>query len=187
MFIKPIRLIIGTLGILLMLTSCVKDPDYSVVETIGLNSIITSNLLKSSHDAASFFDVTSPGKHNSLYDSADLEILSSDGISKQLKSVYLSFILKNSLNRDVMIDFEFLTETNDLIYTLQIPVSAGTIQTSKIVETNISIQEPELNSFKTSTKLVVKSRLILNSKEVLSESEGLLSVKAAATYSFDRD
>lgn len=187
MFIKPIRLVIGTLGIFLMLTSCVKDPDYSALDTIESNSVITSNVMILSHDAASFFDVTSPGKHKSLYDSADLEIVNSDEISKQLKSVYLSFTLKNSLNRDIMIDFEFLNDSYELIYTLQIPISAGTIQTSKIVETNINIQEPELNLFKTSTKLVVKSRLILNNEQVLTESEGQLSVKAAATYNVDRD
>jgi hypothetical protein len=135
--------------------------------------------------ASSFIDESANEKQNVHIENADLDFISSAFFKEKLTKSNLTFQLKNSLNNDFRIDFEFLNEKDELKFSLQIPISAGSKEKPTTVETSVLIEAPELQIFSESTKLVYKITLLSNDKPLMPETEGLLELHSDATYFFD--
>lgn len=182
---NPIKMITLMFGIFMTITSCVKETDYKEVEVVELSPIITSNLATLTNDASSFFDQKDRMVKSIVSDTMPLEINNSKVLSDRIMSTNLTITLKNTLDIDFAVDFKFLNDANELIYEFKIPVSAASLEKAKTIETIAIIEEPELVSFKKSTKIVVSMQPSVRDTWVLEESVGSLEMEAIATYTFD--
>ena len=172
-------------GIFMTITSCVEETDFKEVQAVELSPILTSNLITLSNDATSFFDQKTLMVRNIVSDTMPLEINNSKVLSDRMTSTNLTIISKNTLDIDFAVDFKFLNDANELIYELKIPISAASLEKPKTIETIAVIEEPELISFKNSTKIIVSMQPSVDQKWVLEESTGSLEMNAIATYNFE--
>lgn len=172
-------------GLLLSLTSCVKDSEVSASESKFVSPILESDLIISTLDASNFIIEEQRSEVIMLTDTMNLERMEPDFLSGQLTKTQLNFKFINSLDRAFKVDFEFLDEVNVLKHSFQIPVSSGSMETPMTVEANVIIKEPELTTFKEATKLVYKITLPSSKTPLTSRVQGKISLLSKATHFFE--
>jgi hypothetical protein len=91
----------------------------------------------------------------------------------------------NSLDRDFIVNFEFLDAENGLKYNLEMTVPSGTVIKPIKVETIAFIEKPELQIFKNATQLVYKIKLLSSDKNIKSGSNGVLELQSDVTDFYD--
>lgn len=173
------------LGLLMIFSSCVKDSDIEPKNTIESSSRVTSSLILSSFDASSFMDESTQKERLFRTETTPLELTNTTFLMEQLVQTNLTFKIKNSLEREFKIDVEFLNDLDELKFSLQIPVSAGTKEKPITVETNVIIEIPELATFKEATSLVYTISMLPDDKHLMLDSEGTLELQSDAAYFLD--
>lgn len=181
--INPIFVIF--MGLLMSLTSCVKDSEVSSSEYRADSTVIESDLIISTLDASSFIIEEQQSEVMILTDTMNLERMEPDFMEGLLVKTQLNFKFINSLNRALKVDFEFLDDVNILKHSLQIPVSSGSLESPITVEAKVLIKEPELLTFKEATKLVYKITLLSNKTPLTTGENGKISLLSKATHFFE--
>ncbi|MCB0446211.1 MAG: hypothetical protein KDD03_01610 [Gelidibacter sp.] len=173
------------LFILVTVTSCVKDVDFDQTENIVPSPILESNLIYSTLVAPNFIDDSTQQEVITLTDTTRVEVISSDFFVDQLSKANLTFRFINSIDRQFVVDFEFLNDNDELKYNIQMPVPSGTVNSPILSETTVTIEEPELTSFKEATKLVYKITLPPTTTPLTSNTAGQLELQSKATLYFE--
>ncbi len=173
------------LGLFLAFNSCVKDSTTDQEQTIESSSTITSELMLTTLNATSFINDSGQLIKTIRIDSNFPELSSSTFFIDQLSKTNLTFKLSNSFEQEFKIDVEFLNDKDDLKYTLQIPVSSGTIEKPTTVETKAVIESPELATFKEATKIVYIITMLPDNEGNLVSSEVTLEIQSTANFFVD--
>lgn len=171
--------------VLASLTSCVSDVDFNQAEVIMPSPTLESNLIYSTLIAPNFIDQQTQLEAVMVSDTTRLEVLSSDFFVDQLAKANLSFKFTNSIQRDFLVDFEFLNDTNELRYHVQVLVHSGVVTNPILSETTVLIDEPEITTFKEATKLVYKISLPPSTSPIGPNSQGQLDLQSKATLYFE--
>ena len=184
---KQLRLpLVGLLfGFSLCLNSCVKDVDVNQPESSAPLPILDSELISSTLEATDFMEDGKSENLQPLTDTLNLAPIRSDFFIDEIEKINLSFKFINSLNANFKVDFEFLNDDNDLKYTVQVPISSGSIEKPISVETIVTIKEPELKIFKEATKLVYRISGLQNSKPFTPETKGTIELQSKASFLLD--
>lgn len=178
-------IIVIFIGLLMSLTSCVKDYDYSSTENRIPTQTIGSDLIISTLEASNFMDTNQRKEVVVLTDTILLEGMNSEFYLGPLTKTHLSFKFINTIDRDFRVDFEFLNDDHVLIHNVHVPVSSGTIDAPMAVEATVTIKEPELITFKKASNLVYKITLPPSKKPIKTDTKGKISLQSSATYFFD--
>lgn len=185
MNIRNLSIFAVFIGLLLSLTSCVKDSDFSATETKLPTQSIDSDLVISTLDANDFIDTSERKEVIVRTDTMFLEGMNSELFLGQLTQTQLSFKFINTLDRDFKVDFEFLNAEHKVIHNVHVPISAGTIDTPRAVEATVIIKEPELINFKEASKLIYKITLPPTEKPLNTDTDGKISLLSKATHLYD--
>lgn len=173
------------IGLLMSLTSCVTDSDFSSTDNKLPTQKIDSNLIVTTLEASNFVETDERKEVVVLTDTMLLEGMSSEFYLGQLIKTQLSFKFINTLDRDFKVDFEFLNDEDVLVHNVQVPVSAGSMDAPIEVEATVTIKEPELIAFKEASKLVYKITLPASKKQLNFDTKGKMSLQSKATFFFD--
>lgn len=184
---KQFRLpLIGSLLILMLcFSSCDKDMDINQEETTASMPILESQLITSTLEAKDFSAEQKTQGFSTLSDTLDLASIRSNFFMDEMKSVNLSIKFINSLESASKVDFLFLDDTNELKYTVHVPISSGSLEKPVSVETIVTIKEPELKIFKEATKMVYHISLVPNSEPLSPETQGKIALQSKASFLFE--
>ncbi|MEZ4793568.1 MAG: hypothetical protein R2783_08940 [Gelidibacter sp.] len=183
---KPSILFVMLSSLLLTLSACVKDGDFGQANTVAFSPTLKSDLILSSFGAATFMDQSTCYEQTVFADTIPMRLMHSDPLVELLAKTSLSFKFENSLDADFKIAFKFLDASNEPKYALEIPVSAGLVDTPIEVESIAIIEGSELQLFKDVTKLVYKIIPRHSDEHQMFDSNGVLELQLDATYFFDK-
>ncbi len=122
------NLLIPTLALFggLLLFSCVKDTDFSQAENVTATPVVELNLIHFNVEAGEFFDDVSNTPRLMLTDTTEIRFLDDTEIQESLLRADFLFRFRNSIPRSFVVDFEFLSEQNEITYSTSTTVPAGT-------------------------------------------------------------
>jgi hypothetical protein len=169
------------LGIFFLITffsACVMDTDFDQTDDIVVSPIVELDLIYFDLPAITFFDTIASTPILTVSDTTDLPFLNDEGIRDKLKRAEFYFKVTNSIQREFQVDFQFLTDENDVSYTTQIPVAQGAVANPVITEYIENVEGEALMDLTMAVKVVV-SVTIPSSNENL---EGTIKLESKATY-----
>ena len=169
------------LGISLLVvffTACVKDTDFDQANDIVLSPIVELDLIYFDLPAITFFDTIASSPILMVRDTTELQFLNDEENSLKLRRVEFYFKVTNSIQREFQVDFQFLTEQNEVAYTTQIPVPLGTVANPVIAEYIENVEGAAIEDLTLAEKVVV-SVTIPSSNENL---DGTINLQSKATY-----
>ena len=175
---KNLYLLCAFLLLLFFFAGCVKDTDFDQAENIALTPINELNLIYFNIGAESFYDDSTATEILTVRDTTEIRFLDDQDIQEGLRRVDFYFKFTNSIPRDFLVDFRFISEMNDTTYTAQTPVASGTIQDPVITEFIQIVDGDGIVNLTMSNKLVV-TVTIPSSDENL---DGYLNLQSKATY-----
>ena len=175
---KKLNLLLSSLVVLFFFTDCVKDTDFDQAEDIALTPIVELNLIHFDVGADSFYDETTSTEILTIRDTTEIRFLDDEDIQESLISAEFYFKFTNSIPRNFLVDFQFLSEMNDTTYVTQTPVSQGTIQEPVITEFVETVAGDGIIELTKANKVVV-SVTIPSADESL---EGNLNLQSKTTY-----
>ena len=175
---KNLNLLFVFLLLLFFFTGCIKDTDFDQAENIALTPINELNLIYFNIGAESFYDDSTATEILTVRDTTEIRFLDDQEIQEGLRRVDFYFKFTNSIPRDFLVDFRFISEMNDTTYTAQTPVASGTIQDPVITEFIEIVDGDGIVNLTMSNRLVV-TVTIPSSDENL---DGYLNLQSKATY-----
>jgi hypothetical protein len=169
--------------IVLLLTSCIKDTDFSQSEDISLSPVMEFNLIYFDIEAPKFFDEIEGEALLTVRDTTALNFINGTDTQEVLKKVEFFFDFTNSIPRIFEITFDFLTEENELVYSLNTIVFPGsnTLSRQTIFIKEIALQD--LEQLTMSTKVLSVVTIPASDQELT----GSLNLKSKATYYLEID
>ncbi len=147
--------------------------------------MIESDLMITLLSASDFKTQRSAQDRVVFSDTLPLNLVTPEFLMEQLKKTNLTFQFTNTLDTNFKIDFEFLNQEDELIYTVQVPISAGSTDAPIKVETIVFIEAPEIEILKVATKLVCKITLSQNEKPVALDANGFIALRSKKILFFE--
>ena len=169
------------LGIFLLVaffSACVKDTDFDQANDIVLSPIVELDLVYFDLPAITFFDTITSSPILMVRDTTDLRFLNDEDVQLNLRRAEFYFKVTNSIQRVFQVDFQFLTEQNEVTYTTQVPVAQGTVANPVITEYTENVEGAAIDDLTLAEKVVV-SVIIPSSNENL---DGTINLQSKATY-----
>ena len=169
------------LGIFLLFvffSACVKDTDFDKANDIVLSPIVDLDLIYFDLPAITFFDTISSIPILTISDTTDLPFLNDQDIVDKLKRVEFSFRATNSIQREFQVEFQFLTDENEISYSSQIPIDQGTVANPEVTEYIENVEVQDLEALTMAGKVAVLVT-IASSNENL---DGTIKLESKATY-----
>ncbi|KAA1245699.1 hypothetical protein [Aquimarina sp. RZ0] len=132
MRIRKSYLLLLIIGAILLSASCVKDLDFDQIEEVVLTPVFELDFIFSEFDMNDFvpdglptdteFDVP----REQLRDTVNYDLVGSDFAVDNLDRIELTFEVRNTIQREFTIQFQFLTDADQPIGELYtIPIQAG--------------------------------------------------------------
>ncbi|GAB5401264.1 MAG: hypothetical protein Aureis2KO_28490 [Aureisphaera sp.] len=109
----------------LLFFSCVKDTDFDEAENVTATPIVELNLIHFNLEANEFFDEVSNTPRLTLTDTTEIRFLDDTEIQESLLRADFLFRFSNSIPRSFVVDFQFLSEANEITYVTATTVPAG--------------------------------------------------------------
>jgi hypothetical protein len=159
-------------------TACVKDTDFDQADTIALSPVIELNLIYFDLPANRFFDSITSTPILTVRDTTEIKFLDDSGLQESLKRAEFYFKFTNSISRNFQVDFQFLSELNEIAYVAQTTVNQGALSTPVITEFIENVEGEAILQLTQANKVVV-SVTIPSANENL---EGNLNLKSKITY-----
>lgn len=170
----------------LLFTSCVKDVDFEEAEEITITPIIEANLVFFDIEATRFYDVETDMPILSVSDVTELPFLDDTGTQENLLEAEFTFLFANSIEREFVVDFEFLDDDGVIQYNTQTTVNQGFSGDVRETEFIHSVVVPETLNLTMANRL----RIVVTIPSSDATLQGNLVMQSKATFYFeikDRD
>ena len=158
--------------------SCIKDTDFDNAEAITLTPIVDLNLIHFDIGAEEFYDETTATPILTVRDTTEIRFLDDPEIQESLLRAEFYYKFTNSIPRDFLVDFQFLSEANDTAYVFQAFVDQGTLNNPVQSEHIDNVEGEEIIQLTLASKLVVSVTLSSSDENL----EGNLNLQSKTTY-----
>ena len=139
---------------LLCIVSCSKNSDFSQIEDYIASPIYTSSLTYFIVTPSSFIDAASGNEIDLPADVSDFRVFENEFIRKNLVKAVFNVEIKNELDREVFLQFNFLDDANNPVYQFeQINITANTLNFTYQETVAVSSNENILNATRVSVKI----------------------------------
>jgi len=169
---------LGIFSLIIFFSACVKDTDFNQANDIVVSPIVDLDLIYFDLPAITFFDTIASIPILTVSDTTDLPFLNDQDIVEKLKRVEFSFRATNSIQREFQVEFQFLTEENEISYSSQIPIDQGTVASPVVTEYIENVEGEALANLTMAGKVAV-SVTIPSSNQNL---DGTIKLESKATY-----
>lgn len=159
-------------------TACVRDTDFDQAEDIALTPVVELDLIYFNLQASSFYDSINSLPILTIRDTTEIKFLDDNTLQENLKRAEFYFKFTNSIPKSFQVEFQFLTDQNDLTYIMGTQVNQGVLNTPVLTEFTEVIEGEAILELTQANKVVV-SVTIPSSNENL---EGTLNMKSKTTY-----
>ncbi len=161
-----------------LLFSCVKDTDFDQAEEVTLTPVVELDLIFFNTEAGEFFDTVTNTPRLTLRDTTEIRFLDDTDFQESLLRAEFFFQFTNSIPRNFLVDFQFLSEENEETYITSTNVVEGTPENPFVTEFTQNVEGEEVIQLTSADKVVV-SVTIPSSDASL---EGNLNLKSKTTY-----
>ena len=167
-------------GILLffLFTACVKDTDFDQANDIILSPVVELDLIHFDLSAGDFYDTTTSTSILTLRDTTELRFLNDEEIRTNLRRAEFYFKFTNSISRNFLVDFQFLSLQNDTTYIAQTQVTQGTVANPIVTEFTENVEGAAIDDLTLASKVVVSVTIPSSNANL----EGDLNLQSKATY-----
>ncbi len=174
------NLLMPTVGLLavLLLFSCIKDTNFDEAQNIALTPVVELDLIYFNVDASEFFDSINNISILTLRDTTEIRFLDDTDFQESLIRAEFQFNFTNSIPREFMVDFQFLSEENEETYVIGTIVNQGTVQVPVFTQFIKKVEGEEILQLTQANKVVV-SITIPSSDASL---RGILNLQSKTTY-----
>ncbi|MBZ0327530.1 MAG: hypothetical protein K8F54_08010 [Altibacter sp.] len=162
----------------LLFFSCIKDTDFDQADDIAVTPVIELNLIHFNVTGGDFFDTITSTPILTLRDTTEIRFLDDQEIQESLKRAEFYFKFTNSIPRDFLVNFQFLSEANDTTYETQANVITGSTQAPVITEFVENVEGDAILQLTQASKVVVSVTIPSSSAEL----EGALNLQSKTTY-----
>lgn len=170
-------------GVLVLATvsfSCASDLDFNQANDLRLEPVVVANMAYFDVLANEF--VTGGVEQPVSIDMPIVDVFKGAFLKNNVARTDFFFEVTNTINRAYVIDIVLLDDSNQLLYTINLPVPAYTGAPNLIKKTEI-FQNAKLNLLKSTTKMAFVVTMLPGT--VLNESSsGSLKLRSSATVYF---
>lgn len=159
--------------------SCVKDTDFDQAEDVAATPIVELNLIHFDVEANEFFDDVTSTPRLTLSDTTEIRFLDDTEIQESLLRADFLFRFTNSIPRTFVVDFQFLSEQNEITYMTSTTVPAGTVESPATPPDFIQVVEGDDILLLTQADKVVANVTIPSAN---AELLGNLNLQSKTTY-----
>ncbi|MGJ8666828.1 MAG: hypothetical protein ACSHW7_10705 [Patiriisocius sp.] len=164
--------------ILAIFTSCVRDTDFEQSKDIELTPVVELNLIYFDVAASQFYDSVANTQILTVRDTTALEFLDGQDFSDALQRAEFYFKFENEIPRDFQVEFEFISETNEITYSAETSVAQGTAGQPQTTIFETIVEGEEITQLTMANRVVV-AVTIPSSSATLS---GNLNLQSKVTY-----
>ena len=175
---KNLILPVAAVFLSLLWVSCVRDTDFNQAQDVTATPVVELNLIYFDVDGGEFFDSTTNTPILTLRDTTEIRFLDDSGIQESLLRAEFYFRFTNSIERDFLVDFQFLTEMGDTTYTTQTQVNMGAVGAPVVTEFSQNVEGEDIMQLTMADRVVV-SVTIPSSEAGL---QGSLNLQSKTTY-----
>jgi hypothetical protein len=161
-----------------MFFSCIKDTDFEQADDIAVTPVVELNLIHFKVSGGDFFDSITSTPILTLRDTTELRFLDDQEIQESLLRAEFFFSFTNSIPRDFLVDFQFLSESNDTTYLTQTNVNQGSVQNPVVTEFVENIEGDAILQLTQASKVVVSVTIPSSNAQL----EGELNLQSKTTY-----
>jgi hypothetical protein len=165
-----------------IISSCTDNVDFNQGDEIVLNPILESDLVFFNLETVNLLDEITQEELVFVSDTTRLELISDNFFKDNLTRTDLTFKFTNSFTRGFLFEAQFLDDANQEKYVLDFEVLSGLSNQASISEITEIIQETDIDTFKESTKVVVKFILPASTNSITSNTVGFLNMQSKATF-----
>jgi len=164
--------------IALLGVSCVKDTDFSQTDEITLTPVVELNLIHFDLDAGEFFDETTSTPRLTIVDTTEIRFLDDEGFQESLIRAEFLFRFTNSIPRSFEVDYEFVSEDNEITYMTSTAVNEGSIAAPVVTEDEKVLEGQDILNVTSANRVVVRVTI----PSANAALEGNLNLKSKTTY-----
>ncbi|MRT16639.1 hypothetical protein F3C99_06675 [Vitellibacter sp. q18] len=162
----------------LFFTACIRDTDFDQAEDVALTPVVELDLIYFNLRADQFFDTLTGTPILTLRDTTEIKFLDDSSLQESLKRAEFYFRFSNSIPRDFLVDFQFLSEANDTTYVAQTAVDRGALNAPVITEFIENVEGEDILRLTQAHKVVVSVTIPSSDANL----EGTLNLKSKTTY-----
>lgn len=174
------NLLMPTVGLLavLLLFSCIKDTNFDEAQNIALTPVVELDLIYFNVDATEFFDSINNISILTLRDTTEIRFLDDTDFQESLIRTEFQFNFTNSIPREFMVDFQFLSEENEETYVIGTIVNQGTVQVPVFTQFIENVEGEEILQLTQANKVVVTITIPSSDASL----RGILNLQSKTTY-----
>jgi len=165
-----------TLCACILAASCVKDTDFD--QEVVATPIVELNLIFFDLEAGEFFDDETNNEILTLRDTTEIRFLDDTTIQESLLRAEFLFRFTNSIPRDFVVDFQFLSEESDTTYVTQTPVAMGSVDVPVVTEFIENVEGEAITQLTMANRVVVSVTIPSSDADLL----GVLNLQSKTTY-----
>lgn len=174
------NLLMPTVGLLavLLLFSCIKDTNFDEAQNIALTPVVELDLIYFNVDASEFFDSINNISILTLRDTTEIRFLDDTDFQESLIRAEFQFNFTNSIPREFMVDFQFLSEENEETFVTGTIVNQGTEQAPVFTQFIENVEGEEVLQLTQANKVVVTITIPSSDASL----RGILNLQSKTTY-----
>ena len=156
--------------------ACVKDIDFDQTDDIILSPVVALDFIFFNINSENFSDISPTNLI--VTDTTSFDFLNEDFLVDNLIKADFYFKNTNSLPSQLITQYQFLDENNDLHYEIIIPVNSGSLSNPVITEHIEIIEEGTIVNLTMADKVVVN----VKAPSPLDNLGGILNLQSKTTY-----
>lgn len=174
------NLLMPTVGLLavLLLFSCIKDTNFDEAQNIALTPVVELDLIYFNVDAGEFYDSITNTSILILRDTTEIRFLDDTDFRESLIRAEFQFNFTNSIPREFMVDFQFLSEEDEETFVTGTIVNQGTEQAPVFTQFIENVEGEELLQLTQANKVVVTITIPSSDASL----QGVLNLQSKTTY-----
>ncbi len=165
------------IAIVMLFSSCASDVDFDQVNSLKLEPIFIANLAYFEVPAPDF--VTNGQEQNFVFDTPAVDVFSDKFFRDNLRKASIFTEMENTINRAYEVEFLFLDNNNDTVYTVNFSVPAYSGTVNKVSRTDV-FENVQLDLLKRTTKIAFILRM-LPGQPLTETSPGKLILRSGVT------
>ncbi len=174
------NLLMPTVGLfaVLLLFSCIKDTNFDDAQNIALTPVVELDLIYFNVDAGEFYDSITNTSILTLRDTTEIRFLDDTDFRESLIRAEFQFNFTNSIPREFMVDFQFLSEENEETFVTGTIVNQGTEQAPVFTQFIENVEGEEVLQLTLANKVVVTITIPSSDASL----RGILNLQSKTTY-----
>ena len=163
---------------LVLLGSCAKDVDFEQANEVALRPVVELNLIFFDLDADRFFDQESGQVNPIVRDTTEIRFLDDTGTQESLQRVDFLFRFTNSIDRSFRVEFQFISEQDETVYSIPAEVVNGSVSSPVLTEVFQVVEGDQITNLTMANRLVVQTEIVSADPGL----EGSLNLQSKTTY-----